>query len=151
MDILRTLARNQRKFHYCLLTGTVSVYDADGNATGETQSVYSEAVELNANISQATGYAQQEQFGQLDGYDKVIVFADPDTPIEESSVLFIDKEPEFRAETIYTMVDSDGENGETISTLTETEIQIPIFDYTVRRVARSLNSVSIAAAKVKIS
>lgn len=151
MAVLRTLARNQRKFYYCPLTGTEALYDADGNATGETLSVYADAVEVWANISQATGYAQTEQFGQLDGYDKVIVFADPDTSITESSVLFIDKEPEYRTETVYIMADNTDDNGDTISTLTETEINLPLFDYTVRRVARSINSVSIAVTKVKVS
>lgn len=139
---MRTLARNKRKFSYCTLTGTAPLYDSDGRSTGETRAVYADAVERLANISQATGYAQSEQFGQLDGYDKVIVFEDPNTPITESTVLFVDKEPEYRTESVFVM-----ENG----ALTAKTISEPLFDYTVRRVSRSINSVSIAATKVRVS
>ena len=48
-------------------------------------------------------------------------------PIDENTVLFVDKEPEY---------DADG---------------TPIYDYFVRRVAKSLNCISIAIAKVKTS
>lgn len=139
---MRTLTRNKRKFWYCLYTGKEPLYDEYGNATGESRLVYADPVECYANISQATGYAQTEQFGQLTDYDKVIVFADPATPIEESTVLFIDKEPEFTTSTVTTYVDSEQQ---------EVEVTEPLFDYTVRRVARSLNSVSIAVRKVKVS
>ena len=48
-----------------------------------------------ANISQATGQSNTEQFGNLENYDKVIVTDDLNCPIDENSVLFIDKEPEY--------------------------------------------------------
>ena len=47
--------------------------------------------------------------------------------LDENTVLFIDKEPEF---------DNAGK---------------PIYDYTVRRVAKSLNFISYAVSKVKVS
>lgn len=148
---MRTLERNKRKFWYCLFSGTEPLYDENGDITGEQRAVYSDAVEQWANISHATGYAQREQFGQLDGYDKVIVFANPDTPITESTVLFIDKEPEYRAEAITTWTDTTDESGEPVRVLSELEVSVPLYDYTVRRVARSLNSVSIAVSKVRVS
>lgn len=148
---MRTLEKNKRKFCYCLFNGTEPLYDEYGNVTGEQRPVYGDAVEQWANISQATGYAQNEQFGQLTDYDKVIVFANPDTPITESSVLFIDKEPEYRSGTITTWEETTDENGERTQIKIEKEVQEPLFDYTVRRVARSLNSVSIAVSKVKVS
>ena len=125
---MRTLKRNQRKFWYCTDTGDrEEIYDEWGNATGEYIPVYSEANEMYANVSPASGYAQTEQFGNLENYDKVIVTDWMDCPIDENSVLFIDKEPEY-----------DQSN------------DIPLYDYTVRRVAKSLNSISIAVQKVNV-
>lgn len=119
--------RNDRPFYYCLYSDKVPLEDEYGNETGENQVVYSEPVKMYANISPATGVAQTEQFGNLENYDKVIVTRDMECPIDENSVLFIDKEPEHSL---------DGD---------------PIYDYTVRRIAKSLNSISIAVRKVNVS
>lgn len=124
---MRTLKRNQKKFWYCLYQDAEEIYDEYGNATGEYVPSYSEAQEMYANISPASGYAQTEQFGNLDSYDKVIVTDWMDCPIDENSVLFIDKEPEHDMST-----------------------DTPLYDYTVRRVAKSLNSISIAVQKVNV-
>lgn len=124
---MRTLERNKRKLHYCLLTGKTAILDEWGNETGEYTPVYSEAVEMWANISAATGADQVEQFGGFLSYDKVIVTDDLACPIDEYAVLFIDKAPSY------------GTDG------------APLYDYVVRRVAKSLNSVSIAVSKVVVS
>ncbi len=95
--------------------------------TGETRVIYSAPVELYANVSPATGNTSVEQFGNSLQYDKVIVLDEMDCPIDEHSVLFVDKPPQF------------DDNGN------------PLFDYIVKRVAPSLNSISIAIAKVEVS
>lgn len=120
------MERNKRSFSYLLYRGSEAVLDADGNEVG-TKPAYSAAVEMRANISPATGAAQVEQFGNLAGYDKVIVTDEMSCPIDETSVLFIDKAVEYGA---------DG---------------TPLYDYRVKRVARSLNTVSIAVSKVSVS
>ena len=125
MAVRRT--RNDTKFYYCLYSDKIPIVDEHGNETGENQVVYAAPVGMYANISPASGAAQTEQFGNLENYDKVIVTRDMDCPIDENSVLFIDKEPEYSL---------DGD---------------PIYDYTVRRVAKSLNSISIAVRKVNVS
>ena len=124
---MKNLARNKRKFAYCLYTGHTPLYDANGLETGEYKLTYSAPVECYGNISPATGQSVTEQFGNLENYDKVIALDDVNTPIDEESVLFIDKPYEQ---------DADGN---------------PMFDYIVGRVARSLNQVSIAITKVKVS
>ena len=124
MTVRRT--RNDSTFYYCLFDDTETLYDDYGNESG-LRTIYGEPVEMYANISPATGAAQTEQFGNLENYDKVIITRDMDCPIDENSVLFIDKEPEYSL---------DGD---------------PIYDYTVRRVAKSLNSISIAVRKVNVS
>ena len=123
---MNTLKRNQRTFYYCLYEDQETSYDEYGNEAGE-RVIYAEPVEMKANISQATGQSNTEQFGNLESYDKVIVTDWMECPIDENSVLFIDKEPEYSLE------------------------DNPMFDYIVRRVAKSLNSVSIAVKKVNVS
>jgi hypothetical protein len=139
---MRCLKRNQRPFYYCLYKEEIPILDEYGNETGQTIVVYDEAVEMMANISQATGQSNTEQFGNLENYDKVIVTDDLNCPIDENSVLFIDKEPEWK----------DAEyNEQTAITVTGATVKVPVYDYTVRRVAKSLNSISIAVSKVKVS
>ncbi len=124
---MKCMERNKSTFYYCLYEGEERATDEDGNETGEKQVVYADPVLLRANISPATGNTSVEQFGNSLQYDKVIVLDDVSCPIDEHSVLFIDKSPAF---------DTDG---------------TPLFDYIVKKVARSLNSVSIAIAKVEVS
>ena len=123
---MKSLRRNKTKFWYCLFESKTPIYDEYDNETPESEIHYSDPVDVMANISPATGQSNVEQFGNLEDYDKVIVTTE-DLPIDENSVLFIDKDPEF------------GDDGE------------PLFDYKVRRVAKSLNSLSIAVSKVKVS
>lgn len=124
---MKCLHRNKKSLYYCLYLGEEYLTDGEGNETGEKVVRYSAPVYLEANISPATGNTSVEQFGNSVQYDKVIVLDDVSCPINEYSVLFVDKEPEF------------DENGD------------PLFDYIVKKVAPSLNSVSIAIAKVEVS
>lgn len=124
---MKTMKRNKTPFWYLLYDKKVPVIDDDGNETGDYRVIYKEAVQRKENISAATGSAQVEQFGNFISYDKVIVTDDLSCPIDENSVLFIDKEPEY---------DPDGN---------------PLYDYIVKRVAKSLNSISYAVSKVNVS
>ena len=123
---MKTMERNKTAFWYMTYADRAPVTDEYGNEIGELVT-YNEPVMLRANISPATGSSQVEQFGSLAGYDKVIVTDDVSCPIDENSVLFIDKAVE---------ITDDGK---------------PLYDYTVKRVARSLNSVSYAVTKVSVS
>ena len=122
---MRTLERNKTTFYYSLYLGKEENVDADGNLTGTYTVLYSNPVECKGNISASSGYVQIEQFGNDLQYDKVIVLDDVNVPINENSVLWVDKEVEH---------DKYGN---------------PMFDYVVKKVARSLNSVSFAISKVK--
>jgi hypothetical protein len=122
---VRTLERNKTSFYYALYLGKEENIDADGNATGTYTILYSNPVECRGNISASSGSVQVEQFGNDLQYDKVVVLDDVNVPIDENSVLWVDKEVEH---------DKYGN---------------PMFDYVVKKVARSLNSVSFAISKVK--
>lgn len=123
---MKLMKRNLAPAHYCLYLNRVPLKDDDGYETGEHVVGYGEPVKLMCSISPAKGYAQVNMFGNLESYDKVLITDDMTCPIDENTVLFIDKEPEFK-------------NGQ------------PIFDYTVRRVAKSLNTISYAVSKVTVS
>lgn len=123
---MKLMKRNLKPVYYCLYADRVPLLDDDGNETSEQRIVYGEPVKLMCSVSPATGYAQANMFGNLESYDKVLITDDMTCPIDENTVLFVDKEPEF----------GDGK---------------PIFDYTVRRVAKSLNAISYAISKVKVS
>ena len=123
---MRNIERNKRPFVYCTYLGKTPMVDDDGNETGEYTISYSNPIYTRGHISPATGQSVNEQFGGLENYDKVIALDDMNTDIAEDTVLFIDKGYE---------TDEDG---------------MPIYDYVVRRVAKSLNQVSVAISKVKV-
>lgn len=126
---MRTAQRNATAFWYRLYTGKTELTDEYGNATGEYEVTYSAPVKAFANISPATGISSIEQFGTLENYDKVLVTTDMTLPVNEDSVLYIDTLP--------------------VQDLATHEWSV--HDYIVRRVAKSLNGISIAVRKVKVS
>lgn len=141
--------RNDIPIWYCLYSGSQEIIDENGRCTGQYILTYEEPVLMYANVSPATGAAQTEQFGHLENYDKVIVTMDMECPIDENSVLFIDKEPESTSAVTVNYKEAQALYGE--PTVTPVTVQIPAFDYTVRRVAKSLNHIAIAVRKVTVS
>ena len=123
------MARNKSKFYYASYIGETEIIDEYGNATGEYTISYSNPNECFGNVSAAQGEMQTRQFGESESYDKVIVLDDISAPIDELSILWVDKLPQLN------------ENGTTATP----------HDYEVTRKAVSLNSVSIAIRKVKVN
>ncbi len=125
---MRCMERNKTKFYYAPYLDKMELEDEYGNRTGQYELMYGKPTKAKGNISAAQGEIQSRQFGDSVTYDKVIVLDDPSTPIDEYSILWIDSMPDLS---------SDGS--------TETP-----HDYIVKKVARSLNSVSIAVSKVNV-
>ena len=146
---MRTLERNKQPFHYCLYESSREVVDEYGNRTGEKINIYEEPVTIKGNISEATGQSSTTQFGKLETYDKVIVLEEMDCPIKETTVLFVDKEPEFTLARTHAVTEATALYGE--DTIEIEVVEVPVPDYEVVRVAKSLNSVSIAIRKIKMS
>ena len=124
---MRCMARNKTTFYYAVYTGQTEIIDEYGNATGQYSVNYGDPTKALGNVSAAQGEMQTRQFGDSEIYDKVIVLDDVNTPIDEYSILWVDTSPVL-----------DGGNTETPH------------DYVVKKVARSLNSVSIAISKVSV-
>lgn len=119
---MRTLKRNKQTIYYALYEGKEPVYDEYGNPTGEYEVFYSEPVLLRINVSAARGEYSTRQFGEIENYDKILLTDDVNVPISETSILWIDN----------------------------LDISEP-HDYVVKKIAKSLNSVSIAVSKVSVS
>ena len=146
---MRGLKRNEQVFCYCLFDSSTEIEDEYGNATGQREVTYKPPVIMRANISPATGQSKVEMFGDLDDYDKVIVTCDMNCPIAETTVLMIDS-PAFM---LFTPKDYDGvltEDGYWFAASGFEDDKHPVYDYIVKRVARSLNSISYAVSKVKV-
>lgn len=125
---MRCMVRNKRTFYYASYIGETEITDEYGNITGEYDLAYENPVMTHGNVSAAQGEIQSRQFGESESYDKVIVLDDKDTPINEYSILWVDTLPHLN---------DDGS--------TDTP-----HDYIVRKLARSLNGVSIAISKVDV-
>ena len=126
---MRCMNRNKVKFFYALYLGKAPIKDEYGNDTGEYEVKHGSPVEFSANISAAKGETQTRQFGENEIYDKVIVMDENAAPIDEYSILWVDSTPTIK---------EDG--------TTETP-----HDYIVKKVAKSLNVVSVAISKVVVS
>lgn len=120
---MRLQQRNLTTIYYCLYKSKTKIYDDDGYETSEEKIEYYAPVPLKCSVSPARGEAQLNTFGNLDSYDKVIITDDINCPIDENTVLYVDRLPS----------------------------NIYAYDYTVKRVARSLNNIAIAISKVDVS
>lgn len=126
---MRCLERNKTRFYYAKLVDKKDKVNDEGYSIGETELIYSAPILVMANISPATGEAVIQQFGGNEAYDKVLVADNPDMNIDEYSILWVDVVPEF---------DKTGN-------------VITPNDYVIKKISRSLNSLSIAISKVNVS
>ncbi len=118
---MRVLRRNKQNIKYALFEGKTPILDEYENETGEFKLSYSEPMGFEINVSSARGESYTRQFGDFVDYDKVMVTTDMTLPITESSILWIDN------------------------------LESESHDYIVKKVAKSLNSISYAISKVSVS
>lgn len=133
---MKCMSRNKTKFFYALYEGKTPITDEYGNVTGEYDVQHGKPTEFYANISAAKGETQTRQFGESEAYDKVIVMDNSAPQINEYTVLWVDTVP---------LVDDSG----ALKLNDKGEVITP-HDYIVKKVAKSLNSVSIAISKVNV-
>ena len=125
---MRLLKRNLQTIYYAQYEDKTVIVDDDGNQTGENAVVYSAPESLECSVSVARGSVMLEMFGNLDNYDRIIITDKLDCPIDEQSILFIE-----------TPAESDPATG------------AYLYDYIVKRVAKSLNFIAYAVSKVDLS
>ena len=123
---MKQLKRNKQRFYYALLDTedlVEEILDENGQGTGEYAPKRLDPIEVWGNIAVPTGFTNIEKFGNIVSYDIVITLEDKDTPINESTVLWV-----------YTNPNEDEP-----------------WDFMVRRVARSLNSATLQCAQAKVN
>lgn len=134
---MRCLNRNKVRFFYALYEGRETILNAQGRPSGQHKVIHGNPIGEYANISAAKGETQTRQFGENESYDKVIVMDIGTSPIDEYSILWVDSVPQLNEDGSLAV----NEKGEVITP----------HDYVVKKVAKSLNNVSIAISKVTVS
>mgnify|MGYP004463700873 FL=1 len=133
---MRMMERNKVPFWYALYQGLQPRLDEYGNMTGEYDVCRANPEKFRANISAAKGETSTRQFGESEEYDRVLVMDRDCPPIDEYTVLWIDRVP---------LLDENG----ALAPDASGEAATP-HDYIVKKVAKSLNSVSVAVSKVNV-
>lgn len=98
---MQTLERNKIGFWYALKLSSQEVRDEDGLLESEAEITYGEPVyaEMSMSISSGAnnlgsqGMVELEPFGITTAYTHRMVTEDMDCPIDEETILWIDKEP----------------------------------------------------------
>ena len=133
---MRTLNKNKQKMKYSIKGERKPIYetDSDGNIiyyedeegnripieTGSYTSGWSVPEDFKGNIAMSGGEVEAREFGlSVADYDAVLVLDKNEVPLEEGSLIWHEKEVKFKA---------DG------------EVDTTSADYTVKKVANSLNS-----------
>jgi len=120
---MRNLSRNTKAFYYSLYTGEVEVTTGTPPVgTGVYVSAYATPVLTRGSITAVKGRVVSEVFGLSENYDAVITLFGANPGIDETTLLWIEG----------------------------TNTSLP-YDYIVKQVAPSLNTILIAIKKVNIS
>lgn len=81
---------NCQPVFYKNLIGTEELVDEFGNSLGSYLPIYSALKSAMLCVSPNKGNSEVEQFGSLEDYDRTMTTADPNCPIDENSVLWVD-------------------------------------------------------------
>ena len=88
---MRLLKRNTRRIWYSLYEGLAEPpLDDEGFPTEEAVEVYGSPQEIYCTVNFSGGQSRPNTFGTLETYQDYIYVDDPNCPIDENSVLFID-------------------------------------------------------------
>lgn len=119
---MRCLARDKSTVWVSLYEESVEELDEQGRRTGNHVAVRSEPFEVRASVSAARGSVYEDAFGQSVNYDRSVLIEDVDTPISESTVMWIDADP-----------------------------AVDEWDYKVSAIARTPNVVKVAVKRREVS
>lgn len=125
---MRSLKRNERTIYYANYIDKTEITDEYGNATGSYEINYTTPTPYRINVSPARGSSDDTLFGTALNYTKTMVTADLNCPIDENTVLWVDK---------VATVDDEGNTNP--------------YDYTVTQVGKSLSSIAYAIKKVDVN
>lgn len=137
---MRTLDRDRRWILVARFEGIEAAIDDEGRYTGQNMPKRSPQAPLLASVSAAKGTAENSQFGQSLDYDRTVIIEDPDYPIDEAAVLWIDScvYGTLLEKGFFDGIESDEYVGEP-------------HDYLVKKVARTANYTVLAVKHVEVS
>lgn len=100
---MRCLRRNQRVMWYSTYKDKEYVVDENGRRTGDMKLTYNDPVKIKMSISATTSmtsasrgaFSDTADYGAVLNYDRRLVTDDMKCPIDETSVMFINEEPEY--------------------------------------------------------
>lgn len=124
---MRSLERNKKTIYYCSFISKTPLLDGNNLETGEYKLLYDCPKRMRVCISPAKGSDNFNMFGISLDYDKTITIDKNTSPIEETTMIFIDKLPQYNYK-YKTLLNKD---------------------YIVSVIATSLNNIVIALKKVK--
>lgn len=88
---MRSMTRNKRPIYYALYLGYNDVTDSNGDLTGEKRITYTTPVLWEANYNPGGGTTVIAQFGTDESYTRIISTSDMNCPINEQSLLWIER------------------------------------------------------------
>lgn len=87
---MRNLQRNTVPVYFKKFTGNREILDEWGNPTGSFTPEYGALELTQLCVSPNRGSAEEDAFGSLADYDRVMSTSDPNCPINENSILWLD-------------------------------------------------------------
>ena len=124
---MRSLTRNKEVIYYSLYKGEEEKVDSENLYTGVVVPSYEAPVSIWAVVSAARGTTDIDLFGVNTPYTKSVIVDSTDCPIDEHSILWIDRSP----------TDANG---------------LPVaHNYEVVQVAKAINHITYAVRQVEYS
>ena len=124
---MRRSHKNLKVFWYARFEGLADIYDQEGTFIG-SKPKYSKPIKASGNISPSGGKVDVSMFGINANYSKVISPLPLGLPIKEGDILWVDSMP---------VIKNDG--------TTDTP-----WDYTISKIATSLNHKALAIRKTEV-
>lgn len=87
---MRNYFRNSQPVFYKNYEGEKEIIDENGNFTGTYAKFYGDLLSAMLTVSPNKGVSEVEQFGSLEDYDRTMTTSDPDCPIDEDAILWVD-------------------------------------------------------------
>lgn len=95
---MRDLKKNQRKIWYSLYDGKKPILDEFGDETGDFEVYYTKPKQLDISLSTGHGTAYANVFGADVEYSRTIMTTDTKLPITETSLVWYETEPLYKAD-----------------------------------------------------
>lgn len=87
---MKLMNRNKKTLAYRLYMKDTKVVDENGFRTGERDILYSDKQYVKAMIGKPSSFIYLEPYGNIEDYDRILLFDDMTLPFDENTIFFID-------------------------------------------------------------